>query len=104
MRFAIAAAILAHSLPATSEESTTPVAAGLSDIFAQEVIQTVENAQNTAPRGKLLGVIQEKKKLAGGYQKNAEKKVFQECDPEAEDADSGVLFCVCWDHDYGLGS
>ncbi|KAL3910053.1 MAG: hypothetical protein SGILL_007843 [Bacillariaceae sp.] len=89
MRFAIAAAILAHSLPATSEESTSQVAAGVSDTFVKEVMKTVEEA----PRGKFLGVIQEKKKLAGGWQTKAEKKVFQECDPESDDADTGVLSC-----------
>ncbi|KAL3905301.1 MAG: hypothetical protein SGILL_009733, partial [Bacillariaceae sp.] len=98
MRFAIAAAILAQGLPATSSESSSKAvspASRASNSFTKQVLEIVEGlGLETAPRGKFLGLLQEKKKQSGGFIKNSEQPKLQECDPESEEeADTGVLSC-----------
>jgi hypothetical protein len=96
MRFAIAAAILAHSVPATSEMSEK----NIQRIFPEEKQDIVSTIQGKAmklasQRSKFLNLVKAKKEASRGYLKNTpnSEENFQQCDPEAEDADVGVLSC-----------
>jgi hypothetical protein len=104
MRFTIAtAAILAQSVPATTtSEIDSPT---LERVFGEETLSLVSDIQGTATligtqrSNKFLNLVKAKKETSGGYLKNTQNsnskspKDFQECDPESDEPDVGVLSC-----------
>ena len=110
MRFAIAAAVMAQTLPVTTFELTTSTlgkivqhdedpassssSSGPEQLTTKKIFQ--QKISESKRREKFLSILKEQKKQNGGYLKNVQadiEKVFPECDPESEDADVGVLSC-----------
>jgi hypothetical protein len=102
MRFALAAALLAQSLPTTCESrksskdySTKYFSNKLES--GEQIFDTVLENQGE-PRGRFLNLLKEKKEKYSGFQfQNFQKAVGglheHECNPESGDADVGVLSC-----------
>jgi hypothetical protein len=99
MRFTIAAALLAHSLPATSEDSSTSTVASpdFSKKLEKQIYKTVYDGLDGESRGTFISLLKEKKAQSASFRlKNAEQKQKEElleCDPESDEVDVGVLSC-----------
>ncbi|KAG7341946.1 hypothetical protein IV203_007038 [Nitzschia inconspicua] len=97
MRLAIAAAIVANGLPATSESSSTSSLSppSFSKKLENDIFHTVRSIEGRQTSGKFLNILRETKAKSIGFQlKNAGKEEeLVECDPQSEDADVGVLSC-----------
>lgn len=95
MRLAVAAAVLAHSLPATSETSITSSISypGVSKKLEHAVFNRLSGMEDKS-EGKLFSLLRETKARGVDFHlKNVEQEELVECDPESEDADVGVLSC-----------
>jgi hypothetical protein len=94
MHFAIAAALLAQSLPAASEsEVPSPK---FSNKLEKRIFDTAEESQGEH-RGRFLSILKEKRSQFHFKNFREELDELQECDPGIGEADVGVLSC-------GIGS
>jgi len=114
MRFTIAAAILAQSLPATTSTSSnsdhhvflgavgggdsSPVSQTSSSLFSGTATVLAKAKSGKGRSSKILEVLRQKKEQSGGYLQNIAhrqdaKDTYQECDPESDELDVGVLSC-----------